>query len=92
MMRLVRSGIVRTGGCDGCGTIGDTVTASPEEDEDMPVGVGRVRGVVGLGWWVISPVAGFSVGLVKAVELASTNSTESRRAGIGKRTGPNSPH
>ena len=45
MMRLVRSGIVRTGGCDGCGTIGDTVTTSPEEDEDMPVGVGRVRGV-----------------------------------------------
>ena len=45
MMRLVRSGIVRTGGCDGCCTIGDTVTTSPEEDEDMPVGVGRVRGV-----------------------------------------------
>ena len=68
MMRLVRSGNVRTGGYDGCGTIGDTVTASPEEDEDMPVGVGRVRGVVGLGWWVISPVAGFSVELVGAVD------------------------
>ena len=44
MMRLVRSGIVRTGGCDGCGAIGDTVTASPEEHEDMPVGGGQVRG------------------------------------------------
>ena len=42
MIEIGSSGIVRTGGSDGCGAAGDTVTASPEdmpeEHEDMPRG------------------------------------------------------
>ena len=38
MMYMVRCGIVRTGGCDGCGAAGAHVTAMPEEHEDMPRG------------------------------------------------------
>jgi len=38
MIEMGSSGIVRTGGSDGCGAAGDTVTASPEEHEDMPRG------------------------------------------------------
>ena len=38
MMYMVRCGIVRTGGCDGCGAEGARVTAMPEEHEDMPRG------------------------------------------------------
>ena len=53
MMRLVRSGIVRTGGCDGCGAIGDTVTASPEEHEDMPEGESEVRWLVWFASYVV---------------------------------------
>eukprot|EP00964_Phaeocystis_antarctica_P070924 scaffold43211_cov60-Phaeocystis_antarctica.AAC.2 len=38
MMYMVRCGIVRTGGCDGCGAEGARVTAMPEEHADMPRG------------------------------------------------------
>ena len=38
MIEIGSSGIVRTGGSDGCGAAGDTVTASPEEHADMPRG------------------------------------------------------
>ena len=52
MIGIGSSGIVRTGGSDGCGAAGDIVTASPEEHEDMPGGGGEVRkvGGLGLGW------------------------------------------
>ena len=70
MMRLVRSGIVRTGGCDGCGAIGDTVTASPEEHEDMPVGGGQVRGGrVWVGWLSTLQPLGSLQGSIELAQL-----------------------
>ena len=40
MIEIDLSGIVRTRGSDGGGAAGDTVTASPEEHEDMLRGGG----------------------------------------------------
>ena len=92
MMRLVRSGIVRTGGCDGCGAIGDTVTASPEEHEDMPVGGGQVRGGVGFGLVGYLPCSLWGRCRARLSEGSTElGSTGLGWTGIGKRAGLNWP-